>query len=372
MSRFYYYLVMINMIANIISAVPTILLRYRNDGAVLSLIVGIILGLVIVIVYTKFFNAFPGKAFPELLVQTTSKWFYYPLLFFMAVMWFIAGISTLITYSFLLIRYLTPEIPIMLIGLTLILSIIFGCFMKTDRVLYTIEIVFVINFPIIIFIIIKAYTSKNLNWDFIREAMLHVVQAPNIHAVSSSIFLFLGVVNLVIFNRFFTQKQNFGLKQIIVLVFIAIATTFTTYFIPIGFHGSESIGELVYPWIATSDSMRMRYFVIERLVYVFLLLYLSMAFLSILIHWHVAVELFKFIFKLEKMKFKGINIGYIILIVFFTVSSLYIIVSLTEYQLFQYSKYFFNIAVVNFFAMIFLFIYIIRRMKGANKKANES
>jgi len=370
LSRFYYYLILINMIANIISAVPTILLYYREDGAVSALIVGAMLGLVIVVIYTKFFNAFPGMTFPELLVKTMPKWFYYPLLCFMAIMWFVAGASTLITYTFLLIRYLTPDIPIILLGLTLIVSIIFGCFMKTDRVLYTIEIIFLINFPIIIFIIIKAYTSKSLNWDFIKAAMLHVVEMPNMNVITACIFLSLGVVNLVIFNRFFTQKQNFGLKQIMVVAFISIATIFTTYFIPIGFHGLKSIEEMIYPWVATSDSMRMKFFLIERLVYVFLLLYLSMAFLSILIHWHVAVELFKFVFRLEKIKYKDIPIGYLIIILFFTAASLFLIVTLTEYQLFQYSKYFFNLTAVNFFGMIFLLFYIARRMKGAKDSKN--
>lgn len=372
MSRYYYYLILINMIANIISAVPTILLHYRQEGAVSALLVGMVLGTIIVFVYTKFFNAFPGMTLPELLVKTTSKWFYYPMLFFMAIMWYIAGVSTLITYTFLLIRYLTPDIPIMLVELTLIISIIFGCFMKTDRVLYTIEIIFLINFPIIVFIIIKAYTNESLNWDFIMEAMLHVVEMPNLNVIAACIFLSLGVVNLVIFNRFFTNKQNFGLKQIIVIAFIAGTTIFTTYFIPIGFHGYTAIEELVYPWVATSDSMRMRYFLIERLVYVFLLLYLVMAFLSILIHWHVAVELFKFIFKFERMKYKGIHYGYLIIVLFFTVASLFLIVTLTEYQLFQYSKIFFNLTAVIFFAMFFVLFYVSRRMKGADNKDSEN
>lgn len=372
MSRFYYYLILINMIANIISAVPTILLRYSEDGSVSALILGVFLGTVIVVFFTKFFNAFPGITFPEMLVQTTKKWFYYPLLFLMAIMWFLAGVSTLITYTFLLIRFFTPDIPLTLMGLTLVLSVIFGCFMKTDRVLYTIEIVFLINFPIIVFIIFKAYTSKDLNWDFIKEAMLHVVEMPNVNAVAACIFLSLGVVNLVIFNRFFTHKQHFGLKQIIVIAFISSATIFTTYFVPIGFHGIKEIDELVYPWIATSDSMRMRFFLIERLIYVFLLLYLGMAFLSILIHWHVSVELFKFIFKLEKWKYKDLNIGYGILILLFAASSLFIILTLSEYQLFRYSVYFFNLTAVIFFLMPFLFLWIRRRMKGADKTKGEN
>lgn len=91
MSRFYYYLILINMAANIIASVPVILLNHHKDGAVSSMLISIVVGIILVIVYTRFFNSFPGMTLPELLKKTTVKWFYQPFVFFschMVYSWF--------------------------------------------------------------------------------------------------------------------------------------------------------------------------------------------------------------------------------------------------------------------------------------------
>lgn len=364
MSRFYYYLILINMVANIIASVPAILLHYHNDGAVISMLLSIAAGVLLITLYTKFFLKYPGKTLPELLEKTTSKWFYLPFVFLLAVLWFVAGLITLITFTFLLIRYLSPEMPIIMICLTLIFAVIFGCILKTDRVLYTVEMILIITCPLILFIFFKAYTSKFLNWDFVREAALYINQVPNWHSFSACFFLFLGAANLFIFNRFFTDRQKFGFRQILFIVLISIGTLFTTYFIPIGFNGFEGINDLVYPWISTTDSIRMEYFIIERVLFMFLLFYLGIAFLSILIHWHAAVEFLKFTFKLEKIKYKDKDIGIFLPLPIFVAISLYFVTVLTEYQLFRYSSYFYDVLVFIFPGMILLFTYINRRMKN--------
>lgn len=353
------------MVANVIASVPAILLHFHNEGAVSAMVLSVVIGTIIVTIYAKFFNAFPGMTLPDLLQKTTSKWFYNPFIFLLAVTWFIAGLITLITFTFLLIRFLTPEMPIIQISLAIILSVIFGCLMKTDRVLYTTEIILILTCPLTLFIFFKAYRSDDLRWEFVQEAALHFYQMPNIYAYSASFFLFLGVGNLFIFNRFFKNKQNFGWKQITITFIISVTTLFTTYFIPIGFNGSESIGDLVYPWITTSDSLRMRYSIIERVLYVFLLFYLAIAFLSILIHWHVSFEFLKYVFNLEKIKYKEFNLGIFLPIPFFTVISLYLIPTLNEYQLYRYASWFYNIQIVVFPAMIILFLFIKRRIRYA-------
>lgn len=367
MSRYYYYLVLINMIANVIASVPAILLHFHDDGAVSAMIIAVFAGTFLVFSYTRFFNNFPGMTLPELLQKTTAKWFYQPFILILALTWFIAGMITLITYTFLLIRYLTPEMPIIQICLSILLAVIFGCLMKTDRVLYTIEIILLLTVPLTIFIFIKAYTSENLRWEFVKEAALYFNQLPNLEAFSACFFLFLGSANLIIFNRFFKNKQNFGIKQIVLTIVISMMTLFTTYFIPIGFNGVESIGELVYPWITTSDSLRMKFSLIERVLFIFILFYLGIAFLSILIHWHVSIELLKYVFNFEKIKFKGVKFGVFLPIPFYIGIPLYFVLLLNENQLFRFSSVFYNILIIFFPIMLILFFFIKRRMKDVKK-----
>ena len=239
--------------------------------------------------------------------------------------------------------------------------------MKTEKVLFTIELILLITFPLILYIFYKAYTSKSLEWDFVKEAALYINQLPNIHSYSACFFLFLGVGNLFIFNRFFTKKQNYKWKHIALIALISTLTLCTTYFIPIGFNGFENIDKFVYPWITTSDSLRMEFFMIERVLFVFLLFYLGIAFISILIHWHVSIEFLKYVFNFDKIQFKGVNVGKYIPIPIFIGTSLYFVLEVNEYQLFRVSSFFYNTLIFLFPLLIILFIFIKRSMKNAKQ-----
>lgn len=45
------------------------------------------------------------------------------------------------------------------------------------------------------------------------------------------------------------------------------------------------------PWVSTADGVRMKYAFIERVVYIFLLIYLGISYLFALITWHVGSEM---------------------------------------------------------------------------------
>lgn len=367
MSRFYYYLVFINMLSNIIASVPAILLQSAKKGSVSAMILAVVGGTLLVTFFSRFFSAFPGMTLPALLKKTTSKWFYNPFILLLAVLWFCAGLITLTTFAFILFRFLTPEMPVAQVGLTLTLSVIFGSLMKTERVLYTVELILLMTFPLILFVFYKAYTSNILIWDFVMEAASYVNQIPNGTSFSSCFFLFLGVANLFIFNRFFTQKQNFGWKQIAIIGITSAFTLFTTYFIPIGFNGLEGVDELVYPWILTSDALRLDYFLIERIQYVFILFYLGIAFLSILIHWHVSMEFLKFVFNLDQIKYKGLFVGKYIPVPFFVGTALLFMLYVDEYQLYLLTSIFYIGLIFFFLLLVILFLFIKRRLKYANQ-----
>jgi len=355
------------MIANIIASVPAILFHFHKEGSVSAIILAIIVGTILITMYTRFFNSFPGMTLPELLKNTTSKWFYKSFVFFLAIVWFVAGLITLVTFTFLLIRFLTPEMPIIQICLTIMIPALFGSLMKTERILYTLEILILIGFPIIVFVFYKAYSSDKLEWAFVKDAALYFNQLPNLHSFSACFYLFLGVANLFIFNRFFTEKQNFNWKNVLFIGLLSSLALFTTYFIPIGFNGLDHIEELVYPWISTSDSLRMDFFLIERVLFVFLILYVGIAYLSIMIHWHVSLEFINSIFNLEKVKFKGIAIGKLIVILLYVGVSLFFVRKLNEYQLFLFTSLFYDMLIIFFPSMLLLFFFIKRGMKNVKK-----
>lgn len=351
------------MVTNIPVYLPQILLAHSKEGAIPSIILGLITGLVSIYVIIKLFSRYPGKGLPELMEEYAPKWLFYPLIFYFACLWFVAGLITLIRYTFLIITFLMPETSIYIILFSFLIILPYGVTMKSNSVLYLSEIILVLLLPVFIFILIKAYSSPEVNWDFAKVAIMHSNHLPNYSAYNASTFLFLGIANLIIFNRFFTKKLNFGYKHIIVVGIFGTIALITTYFLPIAFNGFEAIQYLNYPWISTSDSIRMKFGFIERLVFIFLTFYLAMSFLSISVHWHVSLQLFKSIFKFKKVKTKN-TFSYVLLLIFIIIGTI-TTKMLTEQQLLKLSQVFFNSQPV-------LFLFLIISLVAVNRGARSS
>jgi hypothetical protein len=364
MSRYFYYLVFVNMVANVVASVPKILLAEKTEGAIVSMILAVFLGMALCYIVARFFNSFPGQGLPELMKRYLPRWFANILLLLIASAWYIAGVVTLVTYSFLLKRFLTPDMPLVWITSIFLIFILYGIRMKTCSVLYTIEFVLLCCLPFIVLIMIKSYTTPELEWDFIKESMMHTYHAPSFSALSASTYLLLGGFNLIIFNRFFTKKHKITLKQILFIGMLSVGALFTTYFIPIGMNGFEAIETIAYPWITTSDTLRLELGVIERILFVFLILYLAISFSSILIHWHVALELFRSVVEFKRLKWKGENYTPFLFMGIFGVAGIQITKYLTEYQLTLYTSYFFNLLLCSLIGIIGLFWFILRRAKS--------
>lgn len=361
MNRFLYYLIIINMIANIVASVPRILLMESSNGAIISMILGTVVGLFMTFMTVKFYSLFPGKDLMELLDSYTPKWFSFPVLFYFAVNWYIAGLITLVSFIFILIRFLTPEMPIITISLSLLIIISGGILIKTKSVLYMFEIIIILFCPFILFLLAKTIFNDVFVLDYVKIAVMHINEAPNYSAFTASIYLYIGIVNLAVFNKFFTKKTKSLFFPILSIGLVGIFVITLTYFVPIGVGGFDEIERLIYPWISTSDSIRMKFGLIERLIFIFLLIFLAIAILSIVILWHGAVKLLKSAFGIKKLKWKEHDLSPILFTVLFWIAGYTAIIYLTEDQLFQYTSYFFNTLPVLFCISMLVFFIIKRR-----------
>ncbi|MFP3126000.1 spore germination protein [Ectobacillus funiculus] len=342
MNRYFYYLIIVNMVANIVACVPRIVLAARTKGAIVSMILALIMGSMVTYTITRFFNKFPGKGLPELLQEYTPKWVAIPLLMLLTVGWFSAGLTCLLNYSFLLKRFLTPDMSIQWITSIFLCFISFGILMSSKSVLYTVETLLVFNIPLVFIIMIKAYTSEGMEWDYVKESVMYIYHTPSYSAFSAALFSSLGAANLIIFNRVFTKKQKMTLLQLGLIFFALIGNLATTYFVPMGYIGFNHLDRVVYPWVFTSDSLRLEFGFIERVVFIFLMLYLSVSFLSILIHWHVVIELLKKVIWLERFKWKKRNLTPYLFVGMLWFISLQGATYLTEYKITLYTSYFLN------------------------------
>ncbi|MGN7388758.1 GerAB/ArcD/ProY family transporter [Sporosarcina sp. SAFN-015] len=370
MSRFLFYLILINMITNMVSITPRILIVGSNTGTVLSLVLALIIGMIFTYILVILFSRFPGQGLPEILNAYTPKWFATPVLLFFAVAWYIAGLFTLIIYTFIINRFLTPEMSMYTVILTFVAIVTYGICMGTKNILYMGEIIFILIVPLIFFIQLKGYMTPELNWDYIRVALMEVNHLPDYSAFTSSLFIVIGTANLVIFNRFFTKLKKPSGKGMALLTFICAYILATTYFLPIGIGGFDSLDNALYPWIMTSDSLRMKFGIIERVVFIFIGAFLALGVVSMIIHWHVSIKLLSSVVYFKKFNWKSYNLTLPFFIVIFWGIAIISTKTVTVYGLFKSVEAFDNFGLP--FMLLLLVSCLLLARKGAASKWRES
>lgn len=364
MSRYMYYLIFITMITNIIASVPKVLVNHYKDGVIISIILAVIVGLVLLRIVVSLFNYFPGESYLDLMKKYCSKWFYTPILFYFAVSWFIAGLITLVTYVFLFKIFFSFETSITVTTLAFLIVISFGVLMKSESVLNTIEIVFLLLLPVILFMLVKVVGDDKIEWDYVKVAMTYMNHMPSYSPVTASCYIFIGAVNIILFNKYFHVKQKVGVKQLSIIGVAGFTVLFLTYLVPIGFHGFDGIDNLTFPWVSTSDAVRMKYGIIERVVFIFIIVLLGIAYMSLLVHWHVSMKIFESVFTIKKLAWKNNNLTPHLFMLLFGIVAIVIIRTLNEYELFELSKVFFNTLPVFYALLIFTLLLLKRRVKN--------
>lgn len=316
MNRYFLYLMLLNMFTNIIIFVPKILISYRFDGVIMSIIIAIFISMGLIYLNTKVYARFLGRGLPEIIDNKLKKPFKISLFVGFSTFWFSAGLLSLLGFIDILHRFINPELSKVWLMAIFVAVICFVIQFPTQKVMYLLEIVLLINVPLIGFIFFKALVSDYLSWNSIFEIGTHFFTPPKMVPIAVATYAFSGYANIIIFNRLFKEK----IKSInLVFIFgLAVMNLFTTVFIPIGIHGADGVHEYMYPWIMTSDSLRMVYSPIERALFIFLMLYVSITLLSVSVHWHVAYELIKGSYSQNASKKKN----WLVLVIFISLSLL--------------------------------------------------
>ncbi|WP_269432463.1 GerAB/ArcD/ProY family transporter [Gordoniibacillus kamchatkensis] len=278
------------MLVNTIIYVPNILFAHRHNSALTGMLLSVVIGSCLAVIFSKAMMNKQGQGLPELLTQHLPLWIKGVVLIYLGFMWFAAGSIVLIVYSIILKRFIIEDINLEVLIILLMSVVVWSASKPTKTILYLLEIVMVINVPLVSIILFKALSSKYMNWYGIWNiASDNVMKLPNLDVVAAATYLFTGYINQAIFNREFDGR--FCPKHLWAIPFLGLTILSTTFFIPIGFHGTEGVGHFVYPWVSTADSLRMEFGFVERVVYLFLLLYLSLTLIFVTVTWHVGYRL---------------------------------------------------------------------------------
>lgn len=190
MNRYFLYLVLLNMLTNVIIFVPRFMIHYRFNGMIFSILIATVIGMGLMYLDAKIYSSFPGQGLPEILENRLNKPLKVIIFVGFSLFWFSAGLLTLLGYVDILHRFINPEQSKTVLLLIFLLILCFVIQMPTQKIIYLLEITLIINVPMIGFIFFKAITSEYLSWDSIFEAGTHVFTPPKLSAIAVASYVF--------------------------------------------------------------------------------------------------------------------------------------------------------------------------------------
>lgn len=289
-SKYLYYLFLINALVNIINFVPRVLQNSRFQGSLLSIVIAVIIGPLLMLGFVSTIRKFPGQGIPQIFNSCMPKFIAGTLLICYASIWYLAGGVSLLSYLDVTIRFISPDISSLqlLIGFLLLVSVCSR--LRAESILYGLEVILILFSPVILYMLTKSLFDPHFNWDAVRQVLTYLWTMPKFSTVAAASYIFSGYVNLAIFNTAFKQINT---KRMWMVPISGLLILFITFIVPIGYHGSVGVERYVYHWFSVADSIRIELFIIERMLFLFYVIYLTLAMASSIIHWHVALELIK-------------------------------------------------------------------------------
>ncbi|RKP54202.1 hypothetical protein D7Z26_12585 [Cohnella endophytica] len=291
MVRYFYYHVIYVGLINIMLFVPYTLIQNRFHGAVPAIVISIFLGTALAYVTISLYLKFPEMGLPEILNTYLPRTLALTLILLTTVLWFSGGMLVIYSYSRTIQQFFNPDMNPYLFSSLMIAAAIWGGTRCTRTVQFAQEIVLFACAPLILALIMKAIFSKWLSWDAIRITAGYVKTMPSFLSLAAAMFVFAGFNTLAVFNRLVPADTKIRFRWIIPVFCTLIMLI--SFFVPIGFHGTVGVGQYVYIWSITADSMIMEYGFIQRVLYVFLLLFTALTLMFAMNTWHSAAEFLK-------------------------------------------------------------------------------
>lgn len=305
MKRYFFYIVFINSINNIIIFLPNVILRDRYNGSLMAIIFAVPYGTFFLYYFIKSIIKFPNKSYPEILKITMPHWVQVSIMLFICMFWYISGFMMLIALIQMIQRFILPYASEYLLLVLIVFIIIFAAKTEGSTVLYALEIFIIIIALAIGFIFIKSILNSNFSWDSCMEVVTHSFTFPTLSSYAVTTYMFSGYTDMIIFNRYF-NNENFQFKHIWLIPVLELALLMFAFFIPIGFFGTQGVSSFTYPWVAATDCIDIKIGLIERTMYIYLPVFFLTAVINIIVHWHVSLELIKGMIQYQ-FNFTNIN-----------------------------------------------------------------
>ncbi|PYI55722.1 GerAB/ArcD/ProY family transporter [Paenibacillus flagellatus] len=360
--RYFYYLVITNMLVNVLVFVPRLLIRDRYDGSVMALPVAFAIGMTLLTVFVKSIARFPKQDLADVMEGCFPRAFNKALLLFFSLNGYAAGGLTLLAFGDFTRKFLNPDITNMTVIMLYLGVAVFVVGLKSTQILRVLEIVLLLALPLTLFILFKAFFNRQMDWNSVLAVSMFYGEPPKLGSLAAATYIYSGYAALVVLNKAIT---GFKPKWLWTICIIGLITSITTLFVPVGFQGADGVGDFHYAWVSTSDSMRIELGFVERVMFIFIYFYGQVAFVSVIVHWHVALDLLKAVFRSERNESKTAD--RVLRIVVLTVFSAGIMAgSLLDYrQFFDIGEIWLVVRMFTEFVLVFVVAYAARRKKHA-------
>lgn len=366
-TRYFYFLILMNMLINIINFVPRELIDMRFDGALMSILFAVPIGTAFIYLFTKVMYKFPGKGVPEIFDASMPKVLSSLILLAYAALWYTAGVITMLSFVDITMRFISPDTGVIPVVIGFLLLVSFCCRTDSMSLLYGLEVLLGITVPLILYASVKALTNANFSWDSVFQILTFFKHAPDLKSLAAGTFLFSGYINLAIFNRVFPK---INLKHLWVVAIEGFIVLLLSFLVPIGYFGTEGVERHVYTWFSTADSIRIETFLIERMLFIFYFAYMTLSLVSVIVHWHVGMHLFKGAIPLSEKKSPKVKLWKerIILAMFWVATLL--LMYMDQYQLNLLAEWFLQIRWIGEAAMILTLIYCYARARKSRGRSS--
>jgi hypothetical protein len=308
--RYFYYLVLINAIMNVVMTVPKILINHLFEGAFISVLLSVPIGTTLLLIAVKSFRSFPAQGINQIMKPYFSNWLKQMIMGFLIAVWLWTGLITLLTFTIIIKRFINPDASEYLILSVLLILVCLGALLNSLTVLYSLEILVIVTLPLILIFLIKSLLDPNFHVDALIETITNMTHYPRYKDLASATFVFTGYTNLVIFNQYIKNDRRFPFLWMIPIG--GLGVLLTSFLIPIGINGTIAVEKFIFPWMSTADSIQFKYSFIERALFIFLLIYILLSIISTIVHWHVALELIKGVLGLKQGKSTYIIIPWLV------------------------------------------------------------
>lgn len=226
-----------------------------------------------------------------------SKWISVPLYWYLIVSEYALGLLWGFMFAKLIIlSQVLSDSQYVITGLIVVL-VLYAVRQESVTILFVLEILFLLILTFSTTIFVKTISDNQLSWDAIGHAVTYVRTLPTWGGISAAAVLFSGFTSLTWYQKDIGWKASngrFRFTRILLITTVSgVFMLLVGYFVPIGFFGMEALEHLNFIWFSVVDSVRMEWFVVERTVYLYLVLLMIFTFFGVISSWHIAFEFAK-------------------------------------------------------------------------------